>query len=184
MECPVCKTADATEYNTGASDTCRIDCRRCEEFDISRTAMAMLPAALEGGLHRRALMSHTIRRMIGFGKTPPPRIVSDKLDSYWPGEKLPAPGLQADSLILLLGDKQLSPDAGMRTGGNFLGAWLGTSLLSKDVYDGAHWILQHLKSEALLTWSWAEDTHDQNPIYVIQLTMRGWEKYAELKRCR
>ena len=146
MECPVCGTADAKEYSTGVADKRRFDCRRCGEFDISGTAMAVLQPALEGGLHRRALMSHTIRRMIGFGKAPRPMIVSDKLDSYWPGDKLPAPGLQAESLILLLGDQQLSPEAGMRASGNFLGAWLGTSLLSDNAYGGVNWLLQHLRA--------------------------------------
>jgi hypothetical protein len=70
--CPVCEIADAKGYNPGTGDHFRIDCKRCGEFDISRTAMAMLANALNGGLHRRSLMSHTIRRMIGFDNSRPP----------------------------------------------------------------------------------------------------------------
>lgn len=182
MECPICQTSGANEYIT-QSDQRRFDCRRCGEFDISRTAMAMLQPALEGGLHRRAVMSHTIRRMIGFGeKASRPSIVSDNLDSYWPTDKLPAPGLQAESLILLLGDCQLSPDAELRLSGLFLSAWLGTSLLSEIAHAGVNWLVQHLRDEKLLEWHWAPDTTDDVPVYLLRLTMRGWEKYGELKR--
>src|SRR5882672_4353212 len=107
--CLVCETPDAKGTNPGG-DSFRIDCKRCGEFDISGTAKAMLPAAFAGGLHRRALMSHTIRRMKGFEDTPIPMIVSDKLETYWPTDRLPNPSVQADQLILLAGDRQMSPE--------------------------------------------------------------------------
>jgi hypothetical protein len=77
--CYVCETADAKGYSQGG-DSFRIDCKRCGDFIVSGTAMAMLPKAFSGGLYRRALMSHAIRRMNGFEVSPPPLIVSDKLD--------------------------------------------------------------------------------------------------------
>ena len=179
MFCPVCQTR-CNEYSTHAADSCRFDCKRCGEFDISGTAMAVLQPALESGVHRRALMSHTIRRMTGFGKNVSrPMIVSDKLESYWPGERLPAPGLQADSLILLLGDLQLSPDEDTRVAGAFLAAWLGTSLSSPT--GGVNWVMTHLRDSGLLTWNW-EDAFGDNPIYLVALTMYGWQKYEALKQ--
>src|SRR6476620_6878222 len=181
-ECPVCETPDAKGYNPGTGDTLRIDCKRCGEFDVSGTAMAMLPTALKGGLQRRSLMSHTIRRMIGFENSRPPMIVSDKLESYWPGEKLPTPGDQADQLILAAGDRQQSPDQPIQFGGYFLSAWLGTSLLSPDPRSGVTWIMGHLSAEQLLTGGW--NGNSENQFVTLQLTMRGWERYADLKKVR
>jgi hypothetical protein len=107
-------------------------------------------------------------------------IVSDKLESYWPGEKLPSPGLQADELILLAGDKQLSPEEPIAMGGLFLAAWLGTSSLSSNSYSGLDWILAHLRDENLISFIARGIGNDY--IYSIQLTMRGWQRYSELKR--
>jgi hypothetical protein len=182
MDCPVCATPNATPYNLGSADASRVDCKRCGEFDISRTAMAMLPTALQEGLHRPALMSHTIRRMSGYGKTRPPMIVSDKLESYWSGDKLPPPGRQADELIMLAGDQQQSPDEGTRLSGYFLGAWLGTSLLSGGTHTGLEWILDYLREERLVNFSRSANPDPRDVVFTIQLTMRGWERYAELKR--
>src|SRR5258708_16121998 len=105
--CPVCETPDAKGYNAGRSDVLRVDCKRCGEFDASGTVSSMLPNAFNGRLHRRALMSHAIRRMIGLEASPIPLIVSDKLNTYWPTDRLPTPSKQTDELVLLAGDRQL-----------------------------------------------------------------------------
>ena len=178
MHRPVCKTADVKEYSTG-TEARRFDCRRCGEFDLSGTVMAVLQPALDLGLHRRALMSHTIRRMIGFGSAKPPLVVTDKLETYWTGEKLPTPSRQADELILLAGDKQMSPEEPLRVGADFLGAWLGTTT-GRD--SGVDWILDHLNSEGLA--GGGRYDAGEGTFYAVQLKMRGWERYAELKRAQ
>jgi hypothetical protein len=182
--CPVCETADATGINPGSGDFFRIDCKRCGEFDISGTAQAMLPSAFTKGVHRRALMSHTIRRMKGLNVSPPPMILSDKLDSYWSGDRLPTPSKQADELILLAGDRQLSPDNPITMAAYFLDAWVGTSLLTPDSpHSGLLWLFDHLKQTGLLNYFSPRGIGFDIP-YSLQLTMAGWEKYAELKQSR
>src|SRR4051794_15095236 len=109
-KCLIFETPDAEGHSPGTSDAFRINCRRCGEFDVLGTAMAMLPNALSKGIHRRALMSHTIRRMTGLSQSRSPMIVSNKLESYWGDERLPTPSTQAEQLVLLAGDTQLSPD--------------------------------------------------------------------------
>jgi hypothetical protein len=181
--CLVCETPDATGSNPGVGDFFRIDCKRCGEFDISGTATAMLSSAFTEGVHRRALMSHTIRRMIGIQTgSRPPMIVSDKLENYWPTDRLPTPSTQADQLILLSGDSQLSPEDPIRFAGHFLNAWVGTSLTRPDhPHEGVEWLLTHLADEKLL------QSHIEPGavrFYRLQLTMRGWETYAKLKETR
>jgi hypothetical protein len=177
--CPICEIADAKQYNSGKPDLLRIDCKRCGEFDISGTALVTLPNAFAGGIHRRALMSHTVRRMKGMTVSPPPLIVSDKLETYWPTDRLPDPSGQADQIILLAGDSQLSPEVPIGMAAPFLNAWIGTSLLKPEhPNSGLFWVLGHLLKEELLSYSVSRDEQTCN----LQLTMRGWEKYSELKK--
>ncbi len=184
LNCPVCETPDAKGYNPGQSDVLRVDCKRCGEFDASGTVLAVLPNAFKGGLHRRALMSHAIRRMIGLEVAPIPLIVSDQLETYWPTDRLPTPVAQADQLILLSGDCQLSPDNSIQMAAYFLNAWIGTSLLTPDnPHAGLVWLLDHLRNERLLEYSLAE-SDGWNQKYSLRLTMAGWEKYAQLKETR
>jgi hypothetical protein len=141
----------------------------------------MLPNAFTGGIHRRALMSHTIRRTKGLEVSAPPLIVSDKLDSYWPSDRLPIPSLQADQLVLLTGDRQLSPDNPIGLATLVLDAWVGASLLRPErPHAGLFWLLDHLKEENLLDFLVTPDADSVN----LQLTMLGWEKYADLKQTR
>ena len=61
-QCPVCQT-QAHIYSTGrSSGDSRIDCPRCGEFELRGTLVATLQKSLDAGIHRRALMSHNIRR--------------------------------------------------------------------------------------------------------------------------
>jgi hypothetical protein len=184
-DCPICETADVKEYNSGKPDVLRVDCKRCGEFDVSGSALGVLPNALTGGLHRRALMSHALRRMKGVELSPPPLITSDNLGSYWPTDRLPPPSTQANQLILLSGDRQLSPDEPIRMAAYFLNAWVGTSLLTPaDPHSGLVWLLEHLVEEKLLGWQLASDSDGWDRIYKLLLTMLGWEKYAQLKETR
>lgn len=151
--CPICETVDCKESNSGKPDAVRFDCKRCGEFDLTGTVLAVLPNALAGGVHRRALMSHVIRQMKGLDASPRPLIVSDKLESYWPTDRLPPPSAQADRLILLSGDKQLSPEDPIRFAAYFLDAWVGASLTTPgNPHAGVEWLLRHLMDEKLLNW--------------------------------
>jgi hypothetical protein len=119
--------------------------------------------------------------MKGLDVSPPPLIVSDKLESYWPADRLPNPSVQADQLILLSGDRQLSPDNPIGIATYFLDAWVGTSLLRpENRHAGLFWLLDHLQQENLLHSLIAPDGESVS----LQLTMLGWEKYADLKQTR
>jgi hypothetical protein len=145
----------------------------------------MLPSVLEKGIHRRALMSHAVRRMTAAGRAP--MITSDALDSFWTPERPRTPEAQSNDLLLRLGDDQLSPDTHWQGSGYFLGAWIGTSLFApKEPHRGLRWILRHAHSEGwLANYELVEHVGRRGDEHVeTSLTMRGWEKYAALKKLR
>jgi bifunctional non-homologous end joining protein LigD len=67
--CPVCQS-NARYCSTGSGGM-RYDCPRCGEFDLTGSLVAQLPSELNHGVHRRALMSHNIRRAQRTENKPP-----------------------------------------------------------------------------------------------------------------
>jgi hypothetical protein len=169
-DCPVCKTSLTAFYEP---DT--YDCPRCGKFILTGSLQAELPSKLSGGIYRRALMSHKLRRMARDGQ-PPPKISTYTVDSFWTDEVMPTPAKQADDLILWIGDNQISQEKPVRVGEySFLSAWVGTSLDDEGAVfrDAAiSWLLRYLEEEKLLEES------------KLQLTMAGWNRYGELKKRR
>jgi predicted RNA-binding Zn-ribbon protein involved in translation (DUF1610 family) len=105
--CVVCFTANANKQ-PGQGDFARFDCPRCGSFALSGTAERELERLLAEVPLRRALMSHTLRRMQRPDQTHLHIIESDELPTFWREERLPTPLEQADSLILLIGDNSAS----------------------------------------------------------------------------
>jgi hypothetical protein len=122
-ECPVCKS-EAHHY-TGGGDL-RVDCPRCGEFDLTGSLVSILQSKLDGGIHRRALMSHNIRRTQR-SKNQSLLISTQGVDRFWLGERLPNPQTQANDLILWVGDNQQFPDEPIDCALSFLSAWVGRS---------------------------------------------------------
>jgi hypothetical protein len=140
--------------------------------------VAELQPKLDAGIHRRALMSHAIRRMERT-KNKPPLISTYDVDRLWLGERLPSPQSQADDLILWVGDNQLYPDEAIRCALPFLSAWVGTSLNPTHPNGGGvHWLCTYLADEKLLETTPEEATE----VWRFRLRMPGWRKYSELKR--
>jgi hypothetical protein len=178
--CPVCQitlTAHAPKVNFGDS----FDCPRCGEFTLSGTVTAILVTELAKGLHRRALMSHKIRRM----QRPKQRpfIDSNIMESFWVEDALPSPSRQADDLILWLGDNQIAYETPQRAPLHFLSAWIGASLQNpKNPFAGIHWLLTYLDTQSQDLK--AGGSSDDPNVMLLHLTMQGWNKYAELKERR
>lgn len=184
VTCPVCEAINIHEYSMTTGDRRRFDCRRCGEFDASRTALATLNGEISQGIHRRALMSHAIRRM-GKSTGSAPMITTHMFESFWPSDRLPAPGKQSNDLVLFAGDNQLSHERPVEVASFFLDAWLGTSLLDRnDPHSGTYWICNQLKFADLLTWSRHQATSERDEMLHVQLTMAGWGKYEELQKVR
>jgi hypothetical protein len=173
--CPVCQST-ARFCSTGSGGM-RYDCPRCGEFELTGSLVAQLPSELNHGVHRRALMSHNIRRM-GQANAKPPLIDTYNVESFWRSERLPTPQRQADDLILWVGDNQPAPDEYIPCEVPFLSAWVGTSLKPSTTSSGdLHWLCTYLADAKLM-----EGRPKTQSTWLMRLTMRGWEKFAELKR--
>jgi hypothetical protein len=178
VECAVCKS-QAHPYNTGGGNQ-RFDCPRCGEFDLTGSLVAELQPKLDAGIHRRALVSHNIRRMQRT-ENKPPLISTYEVERFWFGERLPTPQRQADDLILWVGDNQLSPEENIRCALPFLSAWVGTSLGPvHGSTGGMDWLCTYLTDERLLI----ARREEENPSTIgrFQLTMQGWRRHSELKQ--
>jgi hypothetical protein len=174
--CPVCKSG-GTHWNRTGKGNWRVSCPRCGEVNLTDSLESVLQPMLDDGIHRRALMSHNIRRM-GQANGELLLIDTNSVESFWLGERLPTPQRQADDLILWVGDNQLSPDEVIECGVPFLSAWVGTSLKQTDLSGGGlHWLCKYLSDVKLLV---TQPKTKSN--WSMQLTMQGWERYSELKR--
>jgi len=144
---------------------------------LAHSGAGELRSKLDSRPHRRALMSHNIRRAEQTNAKPP-LISTYNVESFFLGERLPTPQRQADDLILWVGDNQSSPDEAIRCDVPFLSAWVGTSLKSSDLKGGGlHWLCQYLTDSKLLK---IEPKTKSN--WSMGLTMEGWHKHSELRR--
>jgi hypothetical protein len=130
------------------------DCPRCGKFELTGSLVSVLQSKLDGGVYRRALMSHNIRRT-GHANAKPPLINTYNVESFWLGERLPTPQRQADDLILWVGDNQPAPDEFIQCEVPFevpfLSAWVGTSLTPSTTSGGGlHWLCTYLANAKLL----------------------------------
>jgi hypothetical protein len=173
VECPVCKSES---HHAGGGDL-YVDCPRCGKFGLTGSLVATLQPELDAGIHRRALMSHNLRRMQR-ENAKLMLIDSYNVESFWLSERLPTPQRQADDLILWVGDHQLYPDEAIPCSLPLLSAWVGTSLNPTDSEGGGlHWLCSYLQDEGLL-----EPQQASPSTWTMRLTMPGWRKHTELEQ--
>jgi hypothetical protein len=172
-QCPVCESPATRE--AGLGDFARYDCHRCGAFVLNGSAEATIEGLLAAEPIRRSLTSHTIRRM-QMASGAPPRISEYDLPSYWGAGRLPAPQQRADYLVLWCGDNQHGPAWHANTTVPAISAWIGTEISTYPGRDGLDWLNAQLRTEALY------ELWDENLNVNVRLTMKGWERYQELKK--
>jgi hypothetical protein len=174
MQCPICESPATRE--AGLGDFARYTCHRCGAFVLTGSGEATIETQLAAKPIRRSLMSHTVRRsQVASGA--PPQISEYDLPSYWGADRLPTPQQRADYLILWCGDNQDSPASHAATTIPEISAWIGTEISTYPGRDAFDWLNAELEKESLYEW-WDDDTYN---LY-IRLTMKGWERYQELKK--
>jgi hypothetical protein len=173
-KCPICESPATRQ--AGLGDFARYDCHRCGAFVLNGSAEATIDGLLAAKPIRRSLMSHTVRRM-HVASSAPPRISEYDLPSYWATDRLPTPPQRADYLVLWCGDNQEGPAWHANTTIPEISAWIGTEISTYPGRDGLDWLNGQLKQASLYD-CWDDPTSGFN----IRLTMKGWEKYQELKK--
>jgi hypothetical protein len=175
-ECIVCKNPNCTESGGRGLGSVRYQCPRCGDFILGGSADATIATELAKEPYRAALMSHTLRRACRPGEPVGP-ITTYSMPSYWGAGRLPTPQEQADSLVLWIGDSQPSLSAWAITPEVTIDAWIGAALpRNPGGSDGLRWLVEQLEPERLF-----KSQYDKGRLLAV-LTMRGWERHAELKR--
>jgi len=176
--CPVCSTSPTEIGELGP--LVQVKCSRCGKYALAHSVFDDLPEWFRLDPTRRALMSHTIRRMQR--KDQLIQIHPTTIESYWKRGHLPTPKERADDLLLWIGDNQPAPSLFADENELALDAWIGAELPEiPGVGQGFRWLLAQIDdhSPKLFVHGFTLEKKRR-----FQLTMAGWERYAALKQAR
>lgn len=166
-ECPVCSTRLAGGANWSGGDRGEFRCPRCGTFEISGTAVAMLPSSLQEDPRRIATLSYWVRRNQQNDK--PTMITSEVLANILATGDLPSAVEQCNLLVRWVGSNSPSPGAQIPADAALLKG------ISGAVDDrGLVFILESLQSKGLLQWG-----HMGNAVR-LSLTLDGWSLFERL----
>src|SRR5262245_44190105 len=174
-KCIVCETEGAELRLINGCP--RFDCRRCGSFVLSPTAEATIETKFNEKPLRRSLMSHTLRRMQQADDKHLRIITDNDLPTFWRDERLPTPQQQADSLILWIGDNQETPLRSSFIDRSALAAWIGLQISLPHDSAGWAWLNTELQKGQLY-----EAADVRQGTLDLKLTMKGWERYQDLKK--
>lgn len=165
--CPICNEMYAESAPpTGRSTHYR--CIRCGEFILTATAASTLEDLLKERPTGRTLLSYTIRKMQG---DEPPTLDNQIIKTVLENSRLPSLKEQQNNLVLYLGNQRY-PGERVEEESRELIAVAGSIN-----YSGLNFIIDHLKESELLT-----TTKDSSDHRFMSLTMKGWERYDEIRR--
>jgi nucleoside 2-deoxyribosyltransferase len=106
------------------------------------------------------------------------RVITDNdLPTFWRDERLPTPRHQANNLILWIGRNQETHFKPASIDRSALAAWIGLPISLPNDSTGWVWLHSQLNDEKLY-----EAEIRQGHILDLKLTMKGWEKYEQLKK--
>lgn len=177
--CVVCDTPGASGQQ-GLGDFMTFECPRCGTFALTGTAIATLPSKFRELPLRRALMSHTLRRMQRNSSGGRRHIFdSDELPTFWRQGHLPTPQEQADYLILWIGDNQPSAFEWTEGTASVIASTVGTALAPGGDSQAWGWLHSQLEPHGLYRIKDAGGGKNG-----LQLTLAGWDKYEGLKKSK
>ncbi len=174
-QCPICGEVIPDPQPRDYSDQHQFNCHRCGRFVatmITQTKISRLTWA------QRALLSHRVRRMQRGGEYAV-AVFENTWDSFRLDEPLPNAHEQADSLILWVGDNQISPETGAELSSPLVSAWIGANITPNAPTAGIGWLLRQQEVISLILRG-----PSANGTELLRLTMAGWARYQELKHQR
>jgi len=165
--CPICNEMYAESAPpTGRSTHYR--CIRCGEFILTATAASTLEDLLKEQPTGRTLVSYTIRKMQG---DEPPTLDKQIIKTVLENSRLPSLKEQQNNLVLYLGNRRCPGELVEEESRELI------AVVGSINYAGLNFIIDHLKQSGLLTT--AKDSSDNK---FMSLTMKGWERYEEIRR--
>jgi hypothetical protein len=176
VSCTICEMS-MPEPTATEPDLWRFDCARCGTFDLTGTARQVATNRLASNRRLRMVTSHNIRKMQRQGA--PPKISDDVLERIWSEGRLPSPAQQADTLIEIIGNRDVPPGEYCAFLPPFLAGSIGTADDGRAAStQGLNFVLRHLSNDGLLDSS----PGDRPGSLGLRLTFRGWQHFENLKR--
>jgi nucleoside 2-deoxyribosyltransferase len=167
--CPVCLDESAKVITVGPlALEIEIDCSSCGIFTLTADADVMIRNAIKADYDNlRAVLVYYIRRMQN--QNPCPRIDSTMAIEFLK-RKLPTAVVQADNLILWIGDNTTPGERRQ------LNAHDVYPLIGANLRQGLLWVIKSMQDAGLLEKFTGEGD--------VCLSFKGWGRYSELKKGR
>ncbi len=177
MSCPVCRGTPCTTRAMSMA------LHMANEYDCLRWGKFVLCGTLANGfndryltLHRRAVLSHRLRRRQRPDCTPI-AIYQEELPNFRLDDPLPSPAEQADNLILWIGSHQPSHAESAEIRGSEVSAWIGAGITPTSPNGTLGWLLDQDEVKRLV------ETRDPSG-QLLRLKIAGWERYEALKHAQ
>jgi hypothetical protein len=154
-QCPICFSRSVPEPKQDTKWT-GYDCHRCGRWSIDAESAGLtdeLPRYLGDwdtkSRRLRSRLSHIVRRQQD-GLAPGTwfHLSLHKLESWHLDEPLPSPAEQLDQLILLVGERQPSPDDAAQLAASEVSAWIGAMI--SQTSSELDWLLKQQQTMELL----------------------------------
>jgi DNA-binding MarR family transcriptional regulator len=166
-KCPICEEMYA-ESSPPKGRTTLNRCRRCGDFILTATARSTLEDLLKDRPNGQTLLSYTIRKMQG---KEPPTLDYGTIKAILENSRLPSLKEQENNLVLYLGTNRNAGELFGMESIELIG------VVGSINYSGLNFIINHLKQSGLVTV-----TKDSSDREYLMLTMKGWERYEEIRR--
>lgn len=173
-QCPVC---DSTLYEIGNnSEEPRAKdyrCPKCGPFSLSGTLVSTINSKLDTPV-KRAILSHTIRRMQR--DTEWPFLTSNLVKNILADRSVPSPHEEADNLILWLGDNLPGPGERIR-----ISPETHQSIIGAISPAGFGFVVDYMFDHGLIE---GDPTRSRGILHEaeITLTFDGWDRYELIKQ--
>jgi hypothetical protein len=170
--CPICSSQAEISTSVGKHSSA-ISCIRCGKFKLTETA---IPAVARQVIpeNKKYAISHWIRKKQNNKEQ---IIIDSRILKILINEcELPRLGEQINNLIRWLGDNILYPEVIKKVNTPLT---LATTIGAKD-HNGLKYVAESLKENDYL--SNLKTGYNENSPMNFQLSVKGWEKYEELKR--
>ncbi|WP_294537563.1 hypothetical protein [uncultured Rhodoblastus sp.] len=174
-DCPVCgETSSQNDFAPLQGQ--QIICPRCGTFVLCGTIRDL--STENWSVHRRSVFSHRLRRM-----QPRDGRVLDIYETTFQSLRLedPLPNVaeQADSLVLWIGERQITPPVLLHVSQAELSAWIGAAIVRPGAYDGLWWLIRQPEVKNFL-----EPSSSSDGVFRAGLNFAGWRRFEELRRLR
>ncbi len=171
MECPVCRFESKISDNR-AMAAAFIECKRCNNYTITNSALDVLAVRLENNQNDRLKLGYALRKVNDNNDSFV--LNSDNINSLIQATELPSPPEQLDNLIVFLGKIQNDPGQPLSFGHDDI------SVVGARSFDNLAYICESARDKGLVNCEILKSTSGYYSINAVSLSMDGWTYFQEL----